>query len=220
MGYKYLQKIKISPKFGSLLPIDFNPYKLRSIQAYPAEDIYFEIKTFILNSGSPDYIWLNAPGDFSLYAGLRRLIKLIHLEYPDQKIGIYANSTLFQRKDIQDDLLECDLIAINLNSMNESNFSKLCACNEPVKLSDVKEGIKEFSKVFRGHLFIYTLFLKGVNDTVENVRELKDFLIEIHPTSFSIGEYLEGGFDPISPDFKSHLKQSFQDLPFDISFKF
>ena len=104
MGYKYLQKIKVSPKFGKLLPIDYNPYKLRSVSAYPAEDIYFEINTYILNSGPPDYIWLNAPGDYSLYAGLRRLVKLIHLERPKQKIGMYANSTLFQKQDIRKDL--------------------------------------------------------------------------------------------------------------------
>ncbi|MBY9004480.1 MAG: hypothetical protein KGD73_10945, partial [Candidatus Lokiarchaeota archaeon] len=126
----------------------------------------------------------------------------------------------FQRKDIRDDLQGCDLLAINLNSMDESNFSKLCACNEPVELKDVKNGIKEFAKDFQGHLFIYTLFLKGVNDTVENVRDLKDFLIEIQPNSFSIGEYLEGGFESISKEFKEYIKESFQDAPFDISFKF
>ena len=220
MGYKYLQKVKLSPKFGKLLPIDFNPYKLRSISSYPAEDIYFEIKTYILNSGSPDYIWLNAPGDYSLYAGLRRLMKLIHIEHPNQKIGIYANSTLFQKQDIRKDLEKCDLIAINLNCMDEINFTRLCACNEPVKLSDVKEGIKEFAENFQGYLFINSLFLKGVNDTIENVKDLKDFMIDIHPNSFSIGEYVEGGFEPISPEFKRYIKDSLQDAPFDISFKF
>ncbi|MHA1669297.1 MAG: hypothetical protein ACTSV5_01835 [Promethearchaeota archaeon] len=220
MGYKYLRKVKNSPKFGKLLPIDHNPYQLRLIRTYPAEDIYFEIKTYIVNSGSPDYIWLKGPGDFSLYSGLRRLIKLIHLEYPDQKIGLYANSILFQRKDVRDDLQGCDLLAINLNSMVESNFSKVCACNEPVKLKDVKEGIKEFAKEFKGYLFIYTIFLKGVNDTFENVRELKEFMIEIRPDSFSIGEYIEGRFESISQEFKYYIKKSFQDVPFDISYKF
>jgi len=220
MGYKYLQKVKLSPKFGKLLPVDFNPYHLRSIRTYPAEDIYFEIRTYILNSGSPDYIWLKGPGDFSLYSGLRRLIRLIHLEYPDQKIGIYANSTLFQREDVRDDLHECDLLAINLNSMDESNFSKVCACNEPVKLKDIKIGIKEFAKDFQGHLFIYTMFLKGVNDTIENVNELKDFMEEIQPNSFSIGEYIEGGFESLSQEFKNYIKECFQELPFEISIKF
>lgn len=220
MGYKYLKKVKNSPKFGKLLPVDYNPYQLRLIRTYPAEDIYFEIKTYILNSGSPDYIWLKGPGDFSLYSGLRRLIKLIHLEYPDQKIGLYANSILFQRKDVRGDLQGYDLIAINLNSMDESNFSKLCGCNEPVKLKDVKKGIKEFAKDFKGQLFIYTMFLKGVNDTIENARELKDFMLEIQPKSFSMGEYLEGGFESISQDFKTYIKESFKAVPFDISFKF
>jgi len=211
MGYKYLQKVKLSPKFGRLLPVDFNPYHLRSIRTYPAEDIYFEIRTYILNSGSPDYIWLKGPGDFSLYSGLRRLIRLIHLEYPNQKIGIYANSTLFQREDVREDLQECDLLAINLNSMDESNF---------MKLKDIKMGIKEFAKDFHGHLFIYTMFLKGVNDTIENVNELKDFMEEIQPDSFSIGEYIEEGFESLSQKFKNYIKESFQELPFEISIKF
>jgi len=220
MGYKYLQKVKLSPKFGKLLPVDFNPYHLRSVRTYPAEYIYFEIRTYILNSGSPDYIWLKGPGDFSLYSGLRRLIRLIHVEYPDQKIGIYANSTLFQREDVREDLQECDLLAINLNSMDESNFTKVCACNEPVKLKDIKMGIREFAKDFHGHLFIYTMFLKGVNDTIENVNELKDFMEEIQPDSFSIGEYIEEGFESLSQKFKNYIKESFQELPFEISIKF
>jgi wyosine [tRNA(Phe)-imidazoG37] synthetase (radical SAM superfamily) len=107
-----------------------------------------------------------------------------------------------------------------LNSMDESNFSKVCACNEPVKLNDVKKGIRDFARDFQGYLFVYTMFLNGVNDTVENVTELKDFIIEIRPHSFSIGEYTEGGFGPISREFKNYIKESFNDMPFEISFNF
>jgi wyosine [tRNA(Phe)-imidazoG37] synthetase (radical SAM superfamily) len=216
MGSKYLQEVKISPKYGKLLPINFNPYNLKSVSVYPAEEIFYDIKSHILNCGSPDYIWLKAPNDLSIYPGLRRLIKLIKLEFPVQKIGLYTNSMLFQSREAREDFQECDLIATNLNSIDSHSFKSVCGCKEPVSLEDVKEGIKEFSKQFEGEIFIYTMFFKGTNDTVSCVKELKDFLLEILPDSLSIGEYAEGSFEPLSKEFKKYLRESFNDAPFNI----
>ena len=216
MGSKYLQQIKLSPKYGRLLPINFNPYNLKSVNVYPAEEIFYDIKSHILNCGSPDYIWLKSPNELSLYSGLKRLIKLIKIEFPTQKIGLYTNSILFQSKDAREDFQECDLIAINLNSIDPHSFRSVCCCKESVNLEDVKEGIKEFSDHFDGEIFIYTMFFKGTNDTVSCVKELKDFLLEILPDSLSIGEYAEGSFEPLSEEFKKYLKASFNDAPFNI----
>jgi wyosine [tRNA(Phe)-imidazoG37] synthetase (radical SAM superfamily) len=216
MGSKYLQPVKISPKYGRLLPINFNPYNLKSVNVYPAEEIFYDIKSHIQNCGFPDYIWLKAPNEFSLYPGLKRLIKLIKLEFPTQKIGLYTNSILFQSKDAREDFQECDLIAINLNSIDPHSFKSVCCSKEPVSLNDVKQGIKEFSDQFEGEIFIYTMFFKGTNDTISCVTELKDFLLDILPDSLSIGEYAERSFEPLSEEFKKYLKTSFNDVPFNI----
>lgn len=220
LGYIYIKEIQSSPKFGNILQIDFKFNKGYQIQFYPADEIFSEIKDYLAKKKSPDYIWLKGINDISLFLGFKRLLKMIKETFPNQKIGVYVNCSLLQHEKVRRQLTSCNLIVINLNSINPLNFHKCCMCNKDASVQDILKGIRVFRKDFKGHFSIYTMFLKDINDNLEDVVELKNFLLDIKPDHFSVNIFTGGDFEPVSDKFKEKVKDILSNLPFKVSFTF
>ncbi|MFX1589214.1 MAG: hypothetical protein ACFFC1_13755 [Promethearchaeota archaeon] len=219
MGYIYLKDIQNSPKFGKVLPVDFN-LNGSQIQFYPTDEIFSEVEDYFTKKESPDYIWLKGINDLSLFSGFKRLLNKMKDTFPNQKVGAYVNCSLLQHAKVRKVLSSCNLIVINLNTINPSNFSKACVCNEDVNVQDIMDGIKLFRKEFNGYFSIYTMFLKDINDNLEDVIALKNYLLEVNPDHFSVNIFTGKGFEPVSDEFKTRVKEILNTLPIEVSFTF
>jgi len=107
-----------------------------------------------------------------------------------------------------------------LNSVDLTNFLKINKCPKSVKCIDVLDGIKKFRGEFSGNLGIYTLFLKGINDNLKTVDNLKNYLLEVMPDHYSVSNYTLDGFEPVSDEFKKEVENILRDLPFKVIYMF
>ncbi|MFX1494039.1 MAG: hypothetical protein ACFFBZ_07135 [Promethearchaeota archaeon] len=219
MGYIHLKDIQNSPKFGKVLPVDFNTNG-NQIQFYPTDEIFSEVEDYFIKKESPDYIWLKGINDLNLFSGFKRLLNKMKETFPNQKIGAYVNCSLLQHVKVRKVLSSCNLIVINLNTINPSTFHKACICNEDINVQDIMDGIKSFRKEFNGYFSIYTMFLKDINDNLEDVIALKNYLLEVNPDHFSVNVFTGKGFGPVSNGFKKRVKEILKNLPFEVSFTF
>ncbi|MFX0024309.1 MAG: hypothetical protein ACFE9S_18465, partial [Candidatus Hermodarchaeota archaeon] len=137
-----------------------------------------------------------------------------------QKIGVYLNCGIFQNREALNVFNGCDLVAINLNTVNDFHFSKINKCSDSIKPKELLEGILKFSKKFKGKLGIYTMLLNGINDNIRDVEKLKEFLLAVKPDHYSVSNYTLDGFDPVSDEFKQDLKERLADLPFKVIYMF
>ncbi|MHA1987409.1 MAG: hypothetical protein ACW98D_12285 [Promethearchaeota archaeon] len=218
--YKYLKSLEISSEFGKILPIDIEPRDNFSISRN--DEIIYELKNYIEKKEEPDYLWLNLRSNSKVYLEFNDLISKIKKDFPSLKIGAYANSLLFQYEEIPRSLSLCDVIAINLNCVSSGKCSKICVFNENEKLTSQKmlKGIRDFKKNFKGYLSIYTILMGGINDSVEDIKALRDFFAELKPDQITLGELTGKGYKPISEEFKSFVENFYSDLPFEVSFNF
>lgn len=219
MGYIYLKKIQESPKFGRILPIDFKNQP-NEMEYYPADEIYAEIKDFFIKKKSPDYVWLKGINDISLILGFQRLLNMIKDTFPNQKIGVYINASLLTEDHICKTLLNCDLVVINLNSVIPSHFYKSCICPKDSDIQEILNGIQRFKKEYKGYFSIYTMFLKGINDNVEDLINLKNYITQVKPDHFSVNIFTGNDCEPISDAFKVQIKKILQNIPLNVSFTF
>ncbi len=130
------------------------------------------------------------------------------------------NCSLLQNEKQRKDYYNYDLIAISLNSVESINFSKINNCSDVVDSRKVLDGIKQFRKKFDGIIGIYTLFINGMNDTLENIEKLKMFLLETLPDHFSVSNYTLDGYEPVSESFMNKVKDSFRYVPFKVIYTF
>ncbi|MFX1326780.1 MAG: hypothetical protein ACFE91_01370 [Promethearchaeota archaeon] len=220
MDYKFIETITLDFDFGKLLSVDFNLNYGNLYAVNLTDNIVNEIIDCIQNEGFPDFIWFKGIRTALKHKKCKEIVKKVKKIYPNQKIGIYLNCELFQDVNLRKDFHKYDLVAINLNTVDPINFSKINQCSDSVDSKEVLEGIKEFRKKFNGNLGIYSLFLHGINDNRENLESLKIFLLKTMPDHFSISTYTLNGFEPISKEFKNQVKETFRYLPFKVYYRF
>ncbi|MFX0004520.1 MAG: hypothetical protein ACFE9C_07215 [Candidatus Hodarchaeota archaeon] len=220
MDYRYVKAFEFNFNFGTLLSVDFSSSNEDSDLINLTEEIFYEIRDCINIRGLPSLIWFKGINETINPSNFILITKMIKAVYPDQKIGIYLNCGIFQDENFRNVFCECDLVAINLNTVDNLHFSKINKCSESIKSKDVLEGIIEFSKNFKGKLGIYTMFLRGINDNVKDVEKLKEFLLKVIPDYYSVSNYTLDGFKPVTKRFKEEIKEVLDKLPFDVIYMF
>lgn len=190
------------------------------MELYPADEIYAEINDFFIKKNSPDYVWLKGINDKSLILGFQRLLNMIKGTFPNQKIGVYINASLLTEDHIRKALLICDLVVINLNSVIPAHFYKSCICQKDSDIQEILNGIRTFKKEYKGYFSIYTMFLRGINDNVKDLINLKNYITQVKPDHFSVNIFKGNGFQPVSDAFKVQIKNILQEIPLNVSFTF
>jgi hypothetical protein len=124
MEYRFVKTFEFNFDFGTLLSVDFGSCCEFDDFYESTEEIFNEIKDCVKNRGIPELIWFKGIGDSIRHANSKQIIDLIKENYPNQKIGIYLNCALFEDKEIRKDFYGCDVVAINLNSVELNDFLK------------------------------------------------------------------------------------------------
>ena len=233
MEYKFLKEITNALGCQNVLPVDFSPKKtcnhdciycgvgrttkwtMERSEFYPIEDVFSEINKYIENNGIVEYILLTGSGEPALYSGFGELADKIREKFPSIGIIAYTNGSLLNRKDVQNEFAKCTILGYNLNSVYNKEFKKICRPLEDVRLQDTLNGLKEFSKHFKGNLMFDTKFVRDLNDTKRNVQGLIDFLKEIQPNSYTVISKKHKGQE-LTEEFASFIRESMKDLPFPV----
>ena len=185
------------------------------------KEILIEIHDYLGSHEDFDYLWFNLGKNTDLHNIFKELIAGIKNTFPQQKVGAYTNGILFQHENFREILKSCDLIAINLPCVFGDDCSQDCIFNDGEILNSrsIREGIRIFNQNFTGYMAIFTLLMRGMNDTIEHIKSLKTFISELKPDQYSIGT-MDGKIETISNKFKNHIREIFTDFTVETSFNF
>ncbi len=145
------------------------------------KDVVNDIKDALKRYKDVDVITLTANGEPTLYPHLDELIDNLNSIKGNIKSLILSNSSTIYKKDIQNALKKLDFVKLSLDCATKKCFKKLDRAYKDISLDDIKKGILEFSKIYKGSLIIEILFVKGINDNLEEVKKLNEFLVKLKP---------------------------------------
>ena len=189
-----------SRRFGSSLGVDLSPNlkqcnfdclycELKQDKNRVAEQIdpllsskiFVEIEDALRRFKGIDVLTFTANGEPTLYPDLDSLIIKVNRIKSIYKVKtlILSNSGNIWVPDIKKTLLKFDKVKLSLDCASETCFQKIDRPMKNIDIDAIKTGILEFSKEFKGELFIEILFLKGLNTKIEDVMELNRFLLTL-----------------------------------------
>jgi wyosine [tRNA(Phe)-imidazoG37] synthetase (radical SAM superfamily) len=124
-----------------------------------------------------DYITFSGTGEPTLAKNLGRIIKAVRF-IRKEKIAVFTNSTLLNRKDVQEALMYADLVEAKLDTSSESVFKSI---NRPANIFNIKRvisGIKKFRKNYKGRLALQIMLTK---DNIMYAERLAEIAVSIKP---------------------------------------
>ena len=189
----------VSRRFGISLGVDLSPntkqcnfdclycelIPKKTINKYedviPVEEIIKEVKEALKKHEKIDVLTITANGEPTLYPHLEEFIRKIKPHIKNNiKTLILSNGSKFGEEKIQNALMHFDIVKFSLDSIDIKQFKKVDRPHAKLNLDSILDGIKSFSKIRKNLLICEILFVKNVNDNLDSITPLVEFLKDIN----------------------------------------
>ena len=187
-----------SRRLGFSLGIDLLPFKTCSLNCIycqlgkttqhtmerrpyvPADSVLEEIKAGLASGQRVDYITFSGSGEPTLHSELGEIIRKIK-ELTTVPVAVITNSTSLPDQGVQAELMEADLLVPSLDAASQKVFEKLNRPCYGLKVEPIIEVLRIFRQIFSGLMWLEIMFVKGINNTDENIFKLKEVVEMIEP---------------------------------------
>lgn len=163
------------------------PAMARQHTITPVETVISDLKEALLKHPSIDVITITANGEPTMYPYLDELINRIDGIKGSIQTLILSNSACLNDKKVFDTLLKLDQVKLSLDAATQPTFKKIDRPAEGIEIDTIIEMIQQFSHMFKGKLFIEILFVKGINDSPDEIEALNRVLRTIRCDRIDIG---------------------------------
>jgi wyosine [tRNA(Phe)-imidazoG37] synthetase (radical SAM superfamily) len=202
--YKYLFGPVPSRRLGMSLGIDLIPKKVCSLDCVYCEvgkttklttdrleyvkydKVIAELRDFMSSNPKIDYITFSGSGEPTLNSRIGDVLNFVKENYPNVKTAVLTNGTLLWDKKLRQDLLTADVILPSLDAAGQEAFEKINRPAAGIVLQDYIQGIIDLRKEYRGKIWLEVLFLKGYNDSEDELMRLKEAIETIKPDSVQL----------------------------------
>jgi wyosine [tRNA(Phe)-imidazoG37] synthetase (radical SAM superfamily) len=199
MGYQYLFGPVPSRRLGISLGIDLVPPKTCSYNCiycecgkttnltteragyYSTDAIICEIDDYLSTRPHLDYITFSGSGEPTLHSGIGRIARHIRERFPEYRIALLTNGSLFTDPGVRAEVADIDVIVPSLDAVSESVFQKIDRPCRPITATRVRNGLVALRKEFKGEIWLEIFIVPGLNDTDEELLFLRDAIAEINP---------------------------------------
>ncbi|MEA2081380.1 MAG: radical SAM protein [Elusimicrobiota bacterium] len=211
MKNKYLFGPVPSRRLGLSLGIDLVPLKTCSFNCIycecgattrltvsrreyvPTEKVIKELDNFLSAKPELDFITFAGSGEPTLHSKIGDIIAFIKDSYPQYKVCVLTNGSLFHLKSVRDSLKRADKVIPSLDAASVSVWKKLNRPHPALNLKKLIKGLEIFSRDYAGDYAVEVFIAPGVNDSREELAKLKKALIKINPSSVQLNSLARPG---------------------------
>lgn len=205
MKYQHLFGPVPSRRLGISLGIDLVPYKTCTLNCVYCEcgettDLTVDLQEYIpvqsvidelahcLSAGPLlDYITFSGSGEPTLNRGIGRVVDYLKKNYPQYKVCLLTNGTLFGEYSIRSAVSKIDLIIPSLDAASEEIFKKINRPHKSISCAAVIDGLARLRSEYCGEIVLEIFIVPGFNDSPEELSLLKKALKKIKPARVQIG---------------------------------
>lgn len=140
---------------------------------FPVEEIIQEFKEYAKNGlDHVDFVSIVGEGEPLLYSKIGELIVQIK-EIADKPISVITNGILLSDKNVWKELSLADVVMPSLDAYDIDTFKKINRPHKSISFEMYVNGLIEFSKIYKGKVWLELMLVKGVNDSEESLRKIK-----------------------------------------------
>lgn len=143
------------------------------------ESVQERLEEMNRNKDQVDYLAFVPDGEPTLDHNLAKSIELLRpLGIP---IAVITNGSLMADAQVRSDLELADWISLKVDAVNETTWRKVDRPHRKLNLSAILEGMLLFGASFKGKLVTETMLINGLNDSLEDAREIASFIAKLNP---------------------------------------
>jgi wyosine [tRNA(Phe)-imidazoG37] synthetase (radical SAM superfamily) len=149
------------------------------------EPVLSELREALKKEEKIDFITFSGSGEPTLNSALGLMIGRIK-EMTAIPVAVLTNGTLFYLPEVRRDVMEADVIVPSLDAVTPEVFEKINRPHPSLDIAQIVEGLKLLRQEFRGQIWLEVMVVKGINDSIEELKKLGSVISEINPDKVQI----------------------------------
>ncbi len=148
----------------------------------PWQEIVSEIEEYISLSSHQkfDFLTFTASGEPTLHPDLEKLI-LTAKKLTGKPVTVLTNSSTVTDPRVRRTLGLADVVLPSLDTANQATFQKINRPHSSIKIQRIIEGLAILRKEMTGQMWLEILFVKDINDTLDELLALRQAIDTIRP---------------------------------------
>lgn len=222
-GYRYIFGPVASRRLGISLGVDLVPSKtctldciycesgqttcktLKRDEYVPIQRVKDELNDFLSNKPRLDFITFSGSGEPTLNIGIQEIIDFLKSNYPQYKVALLTNGTLFHNTAVRNNILKADLVKASFDAGSEKLFFDINRPHKDLNFSEIVNGLVAFRKRYHKQYVIEVFFIPKFNDFSGSLKQIKQILGKINPDQVQLNTLDRPGaisnIGPVDPNF-------------------
>ncbi len=147
----------------------------------PTSEILQELELFLSDSPKLDYITFSGAGEPTLHSGLEYIANQIKQKYPQYKLALITNGTLFYLPEVRAAVKNIDCILPSLDAVSETVFHTINRPNSLLQNTIIIDGLIKLRHEYSGVILLEIFIIPGLNDTEDELKQLINAVSKIKP---------------------------------------
>ena len=165
--YRTLFGPVLSRRLGVSLGVDLVPHKtctldcvyceccatthltMRRKEYVSTDRVKAELRRYLSRNERIDYITFSGSGEPTLNDGIGEIIQFLKSDYPEYKVAVLTNSTLFDRHSVRRQVRNADVVMASLDAGTDERFRQINRPHPQLDLQRIVDGISGFRKNVR-----------------------------------------------------------------------
>lgn len=154
---------------------------------FPLVGILKELRDFLANQKFElDFLTFSGSGEPTLNTEIGEVIGFLK-KVTDIPVAVLTNGSLLFLPEVRKNLALADLVIPSLDAASTEIFKKINRPAAGLEIGKIIEGLKTFSRDFKGQLWLEVLFCQGFNDSEEEVHKIARVASEIRTDKIQLG---------------------------------
>lgn len=182
---------------------------------YAPEEVFQAVRERLVEVESRgegvDYVTFVPDGEPTLDSNLGREIEM--LKALGVRVAVLTNSSLLFLREVRQDLLKADLVSVKVDASTERVWRLVDRPNKSLVFKEVIEGLKEFSREFKGTLLTETMLIDGVDYAREEADGIAALIAQLAPSRAYVAVPTRPPAEPwVRPASESQVNAVFQSI--------
>jgi len=204
MNYKHLFGPVPSRRLGISLGIDLVPPKtctynciycecgrttaltIERKEYVSTDEVITEIDDYLSKSPEIDYITFSGSGEPTLHNGIGRIAAHIKAHFPEYKLALLTNGSLFWDEGVIRDVQDVDVIVPSLDAATREAFLRIDRPCQSLDILKIIKGLVNLREHFNGNIWLEIFVVPGINDNDEEITALNSAIQEIKPDKIQL----------------------------------